>query len=120
TTYHYQELCGVHSCRCGSLPAQYQQDRTAHFSLHRRAGKDIRIGRQYAVGARSNPLCARAFVAPGLFLTPSPGGPNMRETLSTKTFIEPAREIRVWREADVVVVGGGPGGIGAAISAARR
>ena len=29
---------------------------------------------------------------------------------------EPARKIKVWREADVVVVGGGPGGVGSAIS----
>jgi hypothetical protein len=32
---------------------------------------------------------------------------------------EPAREIKVLREADVVVVGGGPGGVASAISAAR-
>jgi ribulose 1,5-bisphosphate synthetase/thiazole synthase len=31
-----------------------------------------------------------------------------------KTVIEPAREIKVCREVDVVVVGGGPGGKGTA------
>jgi hypothetical protein len=36
-----------------------------------------------------------------------------------KTITEEARKIKVCREADVVVVGGGPGGIGSAIAAAR-
>ena len=32
---------------------------------------------------------------------------------------EPARDLRVFEEADVVVVGGGPGGVGSALAAAR-
>jgi hypothetical protein len=36
-----------------------------------------------------------------------------------KTITEAQREVQVVREADVVVVGGGPGGIAAAVSAAR-
>jgi NADPH-dependent 2,4-dienoyl-CoA reductase/sulfur reductase-like enzyme len=38
---------------------------------------------------------------------------------ASKTILEPAREIRVAREADVVVVVGGPGSFASAISAAR-
>ncbi|MBI4296257.1 MAG: FAD-dependent oxidoreductase [Chloroflexi bacterium] len=44
----------------------------------------------------------------------------MQNGPSIKTIIEPAREIKVFREADVVVVGGGPGGHSAAVAAARN
>ena len=37
-----------------------------------------------------------------------------------KTFKEPSRDIKVYHEADVVVVGGGPGGHSAAVAAARN
>ena len=42
----------------------------------------------------------------------------VRDT-STKTVREAARDVKVFAEADVVVVGGGPAGIGAAVAAAR-
>jgi len=39
---------------------------------------------------------------------------------AVRTFLEPARETNVCGEAEVVVVGGGPAGVGAAVAAARN
>jgi hypothetical protein len=44
----------------------------------------------------------------------------MKSGLSATAIRESARETKVCYEADVVVVGGGPGGIGAAVAAARN
>ena len=42
-----------------------------------------------------------------------------QSSIKENMIVEPAREVKVCAEAEVVVVGGGPGGIGAAVAAAR-
>lgn len=44
----------------------------------------------------------------------------MRRNLSNNVILEPASEINICKEADVVVVGGGPAGVAAATAAARN
>src|SRR5579863_3881464 len=47
------------------------------------------------------------------------GNGRARAARPAKTIVEPAREIPVFAETDVLVVGGGPAGTAAAIAAAR-
>src|ERR1700738_22535 len=47
------------------------------------------------------------------------GGGRVRRSRPAKTIFEPARQVPVFAETDVLVIGGGPAGTAAAIAAAR-
>ena len=74
--------------------------------------------REFVKGAAIKGTAAAAIGA-GSMAIPVSAQSTRSTQISGKTIREAARETKVCRTADVVVVGGGPGGIGAALSAAR-
>jgi hypothetical protein len=85
-----------------------------------KSSKEVKNGitrREFVKNTAIKGVAAFAIGAGGMTL-PSSAAAKSAE-ISGKTIKEAARETKVCRTADVVVVGGGPGGIGAAVSAAR-
>lgn len=76
---------------------------------------EVEMTRRFFLGA--GVATASTCLAGGTALRTTPAGrPSFR---STGGFVEPAREIPLDTDADVIVVGGGPAGIAAAVAAAR-
>ncbi len=87
-----------------------------------RSTKEVKNGitrREFVKNTAIKGAAAFAIGAGGLALTTSASANESSAKISGKTIKEAARETRVCRTADVVVIGGGPGGIGAAVAAAR-
>ena len=74
--------------------------------------------REFVKNTAIKGAAAIAFGAGGMTL-PASASSDESPKISGKTIRETARETRVCRTADVVVIGGGPGGIGSALAAAR-
>ena len=84
-----------------------------------KSGRDL-SRRDFVKRAALTGAAAVAMGTGGAALASSTARPNPSTSkISGKTVTEAVRETRVCRTADVVVVGGGPGGIGAAVAAAR-
>ena len=84
--------------------------------------KDVEKGMSRREFVKSTALKGAAVVAIGAggLVLPVSARSTDSASITAKTIKEAARETKVCRTADVVVVGGGPGGVGAALAAARN
>ncbi|GAC1326407.1 MAG: FAD-dependent oxidoreductase [Chloroflexota bacterium] len=76
-------------------------------------------GTMDAGGGRIEHLAFRTGDDPGIVTVRRGDDPEPTSRTSTRTYHEPAREIPVYGETDVLIVGGGPAGCAAAVAAAR-